>query len=104
MSMSRILIVLAAAALVGVSIHAAALPLPEPMARTLCKGDWVVSMGSGVSMCAFCEKKADGAPKCDYFVCEGNTCEWITVERKTPKADWKVTKPKLPKNAVAAKQ
>lgn len=104
MSRPYVLIALIVAALVGVPNHASALPIPEAMAQTLCRGEWVNKMDAGVRICAACEKTASGTPKCDYFVCDGEGCDWITVERKKPTASWKVVQPKLPKTAGVAKQ
>lgn len=104
MSKAYFLMALTVAVLVGVPNHASALPLPPGMARTLCKGEWVRRMEAQVDICAYCEKTAAGTPKCDYFVCDDEGCDWITVARKTPKAAWKVSQPKLPKAAVASKK
>lgn len=104
MSKSFLLIVLTFAALVGAPSRASALPIPEGMAETLCKGKWITHMEGHVRICAYCEKTEAGTPKCDYFVCDDAGCDWITVERKEPTAPWKVVQPKLPKTSVAPKK
>ena len=108
MSKPCLLIVLTFAALVGVPSHASAVPIPQGMANTLCKGDWRnlgPGMATEIRMCVWCETNAAGAPKCDYFLCDQDgLCEWITIERKKPTGPWKVVQPKLPKTAVAPKK
>ena len=104
MSKPYVLIVLTFAALASAPNHASELPLPENVARGLCKGEWVNKMDAGVSICAYCEKTTAGTPKCEYFVCDEAGCDWIIVARKTPKAQWKVEQPKLPKAAVAPRK
>jgi hypothetical protein len=83
------LIVLILTAIAVAPRETVALPIPESVAQAFCKGTWVNYMEAHVRVCAYCEHLAEGAIRCDEFVCDDTGCEWIIVEKTKPQGTWK---------------
>ena len=96
MSRSILLIALILAAITAVPREASALLVPPAMAEQLCQGSWVYNMNAGVKICAYCQK-IEGKPRCDYFVCDASSCDWIVVEKRKPRGRWTHPTPVMPR-------
>jgi hypothetical protein len=97
MSKSLVLIALTLTAIVATPREASAIPIPVGLAQGLCKGWWYINMNTGVNICSYCEKTPAGTTKCDYFVCDESSCDWIVVEKRKPKGRWIHPTPVIPR-------
>jgi hypothetical protein len=95
MRKSPVLTALILAAIAFVPRQAAAVPISEGAAHSLCKGWWTYNMDIGTSNCAYCERPA-GKPICHFFACDQFGCDYVIVDRKRPKGPWRHPTPVLP--------
>ena len=96
MCKSLALIALTLVAIAVAPREASALTITTGLAETLCKGQWVHNMQTGVRICAYCQKIA-GRDRCEYFACDSTNCEYIIVEKKKPGGKWSRPTPVIPR-------